>query len=47
VTFGLGAEKTAARLEVVWPDGGREAFAGLPGDRVFTIARGAKVAGAR
>jgi hypothetical protein len=44
LTFGLGAERAAGRIEIVWPDGGREAFADLPVDRVFTIARGASAA---
>jgi len=47
LTFGLGTEQGAGRLEIVWPDGGREAFADLPGDRIFTVARSAPVAEVR
>jgi enediyne biosynthesis protein E4 len=47
LTFGLGKAQGAGRIEIVWPDGGREAHADLPADRVFTIARSAPAPGAR
>ncbi len=41
VHFGLGAAADIAALEVHWPDGARERFAGLTADRFLTLKRGA------
>jgi hypothetical protein len=38
--FGLGASPSFDRLEVRWPDGSREEFAGGPGDRILTVRKG-------
>jgi enediyne biosynthesis protein E4 len=41
VHVGLGASGTYDRIEVLWPDGGREQFAGGKADRVITLTQGA------
>ena len=38
--FGLGAATAYDRIEVTWPDGTREAFAGGPVDRWVTLTPG-------
>jgi len=38
--FGMGEVKTIDAIEVRWPDGTREAFAGGPADRVITVRKG-------
>ncbi len=35
--FGLGAARTAARIEIRWPSGLRQTLRDVPGDRVLTI----------
>jgi hypothetical protein len=40
VHVGLGASGTYDRIEVLWPDGGREQFAGGKADRVVTLTQG-------
>jgi hypothetical protein len=40
VHFGLGAVDTVDRIEVVWPDGDSEVFAGCPADRLLVVRRG-------
>jgi hypothetical protein len=39
--FGLGAAATAERLEVEWPSGLRQSFAGVPADRIYRLVEGA------
>jgi hypothetical protein len=38
--FGLGPSPDLGAIEVRWPDGGRERFAGLAADRAITLKRG-------
>jgi hypothetical protein len=38
--FGLGVSSQIEKVEVVWPDGGRESWSGLQPDRVVTLRRG-------
>ena len=38
--FGLGASPTITGITVQWPDGQRERFAGVTGDRLVTLRRG-------
>ena len=38
--FGLGARTTADRIEVTWPNGGREVVAATPADRLIVIREG-------
>ncbi len=38
--FGLGAAAEVDGLEVLWPDGSREAFPGGPADREVTLSKG-------
>jgi hypothetical protein len=38
--FGLGASERYDAIEVLWPDGGRETFAGGPADRPVEVRRG-------
>jgi len=38
--FGLGAAADIAAITVQWPDGGRERWTGVQGDRVVTLRRG-------
>jgi hypothetical protein len=38
--FGLGRAEQVDRLEVLWPSGARQSFAGLPVDRFLTIEEG-------
>jgi enediyne biosynthesis protein E4 len=40
VSFGLGRSPAIEALVVRWPDGVRERWVGLPGDRVVTLRRG-------
>ncbi len=40
VHFGLGPREQVDRIEVLWPDGLREAFPGGPADRHRTLERG-------
>jgi hypothetical protein len=40
VHFGLGSAGSFERLEILWPDGNREHFAGGPTDRLLIIRRG-------
>jgi hypothetical protein len=37
--FGLGSADAVERLEVVWPDGERRRYLGLPSDRYVTVGR--------
>jgi enediyne biosynthesis protein E4 len=39
VHFGLG-EQTRARLELLWPDGGRQVLKDVPADRVLVVRQG-------
>ena len=39
--FGLGSATTVTRIEVRWPGGAKESFAGGPVDRPLTLKRGA------
>lgn len=41
IHFGLGAAETFDSLDVLWPDGTRERFAGGPADRIVEVRRGA------
>jgi enediyne biosynthesis protein E4 len=41
VHVGLGERSAIDRIVVEWPDGAREAFAGIDADRIVTITRGA------
>ncbi len=45
LTIGLGAAGRVDRLTVVWPDGSREAFPDLAGDRGWRIVQGRPVSG--
>jgi hypothetical protein len=38
--FGLGASAAVTAVVVQWPDGGRERWTGVEGDRVVTLRRG-------
>ncbi|HTU88716.1 MAG TPA: ASPIC/UnbV domain-containing protein, partial [Gemmataceae bacterium] len=38
--FGLGTVQTVDAIEVLWPDGVRERFAGRPVDRVVVLRKG-------
>ena len=38
--FGLGQETKPGRLTVTWPDGGKQTFDGLAGDRYYRIRQG-------
>jgi hypothetical protein len=38
--FGLGQAERVEGIEVTWPDGMKETFAGGPADRVITLAKG-------
>jgi hypothetical protein len=38
--FGLGTETAIQKLEVLWPDGGKESFPGGPADRVLVLQKG-------
>jgi hypothetical protein len=38
--FGLGASARVDAIEVLWPDGSREAFPGGPADRLVTLRQG-------
>src|SRR5205807_4337739 len=38
--FGLGAAASVDAIEVVWPDGKAEAFAGRPADQVVVLRKG-------
>jgi hypothetical protein len=40
LTFGLGRENEAERLEIFWPSGRRQSFTGLPGNAIVTIVEG-------
>ncbi len=40
VRFGVGAVATIERLEVDWPDGGRQAFTDLPANATVTLREG-------
>ena len=40
IVFGLGGAAARGVLEVDWPDGRRERFAGLPSDRYTTLSEG-------
>ncbi|HXI27775.1 MAG TPA: CRTAC1 family protein [Vicinamibacterales bacterium] len=40
VHFGLGPSADIAAITVQWPDGGRERWTGVQGDRVVTLRRG-------
>ncbi len=40
VHFGLGSVTAIDRIEVVWPDGAKEAFPGSPGGRLLTLRKG-------
>jgi hypothetical protein len=40
LVFGLGEEQTPGRLTVTWPDGTREHFDGLAGDRYHRLIQG-------
>ena len=39
--FGLGASRTADRIDVTWPSGRVETLTGVAGDRVVSITEGA------
>ena len=41
VHFGLGASPLVKAVVVQWPDGSRERFTGINGDRLVTLRRGA------
>jgi hypothetical protein len=41
VHFGLGTVERVDAIEVLWPDGVRESFAGRPADRVVVLDKGA------
>ena len=45
VHFGLGAAERVGSIEVTWPDGTRESFAGGGVDRIVTVRKGAGRAG--
>jgi hypothetical protein len=38
--FGLGGSETVEEILVVWPDGRRERFAGVPADQALTLRQG-------
>jgi hypothetical protein len=38
--FGLGAAERVEEIEVLWPDGSREAFAGCAADRPIEVQKG-------
>ena len=40
VHFGLGLAEQIEAVEVAWPDGSRERFAGGPADRVVVLRQG-------
>jgi hypothetical protein len=40
LTFGLGAAKTAAKIEVTWPDGKTETLPGADANQLLTIQQG-------
>jgi hypothetical protein len=42
VHFGLGAAASVDSIEVLWPDGSKETFAGGPVDRLMTLKKGAR-----
>ncbi|HXG49163.1 MAG TPA: CRTAC1 family protein [Methylomirabilota bacterium] len=39
--FGLGAARRVESIQIVWPDGVEEEFAGTPADQFITLAKGA------
>jgi hypothetical protein len=43
--FGLGATTRVDEVEVLWPDGLREVFPGVPADRLIVLTRGKGTAG--
>lgn len=38
--FGLGEVERIESIEIVWPDGSREEFAGTPADKAITLSKG-------
>ena len=41
LTFGLGKAMMVDRLEIVWPDGERQALEDIPADQELTVSRAA------